>query len=50
MEHDVVFSEIQETVIQGIRDAKYLIWAAIAWFSSEPIFQELNARKKREQM
>lgn len=46
MEHDVVFSEIQETVIQGIRDAKYLIWAAIAWFSSEPIFQELKCKKE----
>ena len=29
-EHDVVFSEIQEVVIQGIRDAKYTIWAAVA--------------------
>ena len=28
-EHDVVFSEIQEVVIQGIRDAKYTIWAAV---------------------
>ena len=46
IEHDVVFSEIQETVIQGIRDAKYLIWAAIAWFSSEPIFQELRRKKE----
>ena len=46
IEHDVVFSEIQETVIQGIRDAKYLIWAAIAWFSSESIFQELKRRKE----
>lgn len=46
IEHDVVFSEIQETVIQGIRDAKYLIWAAIAWFSSEPIFQELKSKKE----
>lgn len=46
IEHDVVFSEIQETVIQGIRDAKYLIWVAIAWFSSEPIFQELINKKE----
>lgn len=46
IEHDVVFSEIQETVIQGIRDAKYLIWVAIAWFSSEPIFRELINKRE----
>lgn len=45
VEHDVVFSEIQETVVQGIRDAKYLIWAAVAWFSNEAIFDELKAKK-----
>lgn len=46
-EHDVVFSEIQETVIQGIRDAKYTIWAAIAWFSNQAIIDELIAKKKQ---
>ena len=30
---DVVFNEIQDTLIQGIRDAKYLIWISVAWFS-----------------
>lgn len=46
-EHDVVFSEIEETIIQGIRDAKFLIWAAVAWFSNEAIFIELLAKKKQ---
>ena len=45
IEHDVIFSEIQNTIIQGIRDAKYLIWAAVAWFSNETIFSELKAKK-----
>lgn len=44
-EHDVVFNEIQDTVIQGIRDAKFLIWAAVAWFTNEAIFQELLVKK-----
>lgn len=46
-EHDVVFDEIQDTVIQGIRDAKFIIWAAIAWFSNEAIYQELLVKKKQ---
>lgn len=44
-EHDVVFDEIQDTVIQGIRDAKFIIWAAVAWFSNDAIFQELLIKK-----
>ena len=46
-EHDVVFSEIQETIIQGIRDAKYVIWAAVAWLSNQAIIDELMAKKKQ---
>ena len=45
-EHDVVFSEIQEVVIQGIRDAKYTIWAAVAWLSNQAIIDELMAKKR----
>lgn len=46
-EHDVVFTEIQETVIQGIRDAKYAIWAAVAWLSNQAIIDELLAKKRQ---
>lgn len=46
-EHDAVFSEIQETIIQGIRDAKYTIWAAVAWLSNQAIIDELLAKKKQ---
>lgn len=46
IEHDVVFNEIQDTIVQGIRDAKYLIWAAVAWFSNDAIYNELKAKKE----
>lgn len=46
-EHDVVFSEIEETIIQGIRDAKFIIWAAVAWFSNKSIFEELMLKKQQ---
>lgn len=46
VEHDVVFDEIKETIIQGIRGAKYIIWAAVAWITDREIFNELVAKKK----
>ncbi|NMI05047.1 DUF1669 domain-containing protein [Paenibacillus sp. SZ31] len=44
-EHDVFFDEIKETIIQGIRNAKYSIWIAVAWFTDNEIFEELLLRK-----
>lgn len=44
-EYDVVFDNIKQTIIQGIRDAKYTIWVAVAWFSNTDIFEELCKRK-----
>lgn len=46
VEHNVVFDEIKEVIIQGIRNAKYTIWVAVAWFTDEDIFNELLLRKK----
>lgn len=46
-EYDVVFDEIQDTVIQGIRDAKFIIWVAVAWFSNDAIYQELLSKKEQ---
>lgn len=46
IEHDVVFNEIKDTIIQGIRNAKYTIWVAVAWFTDNEIFEELMLRKK----
>lgn len=45
-EYDVVFENIKQTIIQGIRDAKYVIWVAVAWFTNEEIFNELCKRKQ----
>lgn len=45
IEHNVVFDEIKENIIQGIRNAKYTIWAAVAWITDNDIFSELMLRK-----
>ncbi len=45
-EYAVIFDEIKDTIIQGIRNAKYTIWVAVAWFTDEEIFDELLLRKK----
>lgn len=46
IEHDVVFDEIKDTIIQGIRNANYIIWAAVAWFTDVEILNELKLRKE----
>lgn len=46
-EHDVVFDEIKKTIIQGIKDAKYTIWCAVAWFTDQEIFNELLLKKNK---
>ncbi len=46
VQNDVIFDEIQDTVVQGIRDAKYLIWVAVAWFTNETFYRELLAKKE----
>ena len=46
-EHDVAFEGIKDVIVQGIRNAKYTIWAAVAWFTDQDIFQELMAKKKQ---
>ena len=46
-EHDVAFKGIKDIIVQGIRNAKYTIWAAVAWFTDRDIFQELIEKKKQ---
>lgn len=46
-EHDVVFTNIQEEIIQGIRDARYSIWAAVAWLTNRAFINELRAKKQQ---
>ena len=44
-EYDVDFNEIKNTIIQGIRGAKYIIWAAVAWITDKDIIRELELKK-----
>lgn len=44
-EYDVDFNEIKDTIIQGIRGAKYIIWAAVAWITDKDIISELEFKK-----
>ena len=44
-EYDVAFDEIKDTIIQGIRGAKYIIWAAVAWITDKDIYNELLLKK-----
>ena len=44
-EYDVDFNEIKDTIIQGIRGAKYIIWAAVAWITDKDIIRELELKK-----
>lgn len=36
--NSVEFDRIQDVIVQGIRDAKYLIWVAVAWFSNDVLY------------
>lgn len=46
VENNVVFNEIQDTIVQGIRDAKFLIWVEVAWFSNDVFYKELLNRSE----
>ncbi|MGO4540392.1 phospholipase D-like domain-containing protein [Paenibacillus sp. 2TAB19] len=46
IEHDAFFDDIKDTIVQGIRNAKYTIWIAVAWFTDTEIYAELLLRKK----
>ncbi|WP_409292669.1 phospholipase D-like domain-containing protein [Peribacillus sp. SCS-37] len=45
-EHRVAFNDIKEEIIQGIRNAKYIIWVAVAWFTDPDLANELLMRQK----
>jgi len=44
---EVSFKENQKVIIDEIRQARYSIWAAVAWFTDPTIFSELKKQKKR---
>lgn len=42
---EVLFDDIKKRIISEIRDAKYVIWIAMAWFTNEVIYRELLKKK-----
>lgn len=44
---EVHFEQIRSRIIDEIRDAKYVIWVVMAWFTDPVLYQELL--KKKEQ-
>lgn len=42
---DVLFEHQQEKIISEIRQAKYLIWVAVAWFTDDVLFSELQKKR-----
>ena len=44
-EHSVCFENNENVIIQAIRDAKYTIWIAVAWFTNSAILDELKKKK-----
>ena len=40
------FSDIQNSIIQEIRKANYIIWVAVAWFSNRKLANELFLKSK----
>ena len=43
---EVLFENIQKQIIEEIRNAKYVIWIAMAWFTDPVLYQELLKKKK----
>lgn len=43
----VAFTGIRDTLVQGIRAARYSIWVAVAWFTNHALFDELLSARER---
>ncbi len=41
------FKEIKKVIIDEIKSAKYIIWAAVAWFTDQMIYDELIKAKEK---
>lgn len=44
---EIHFEDIESKIVNEIRDAKYLIWIAMAWFTNETLYKELIAKKEQ---
>jgi phosphatidylserine/phosphatidylglycerophosphate/cardiolipin synthase-like enzyme len=43
---EVLFENIQKQIIEEIRNAKYMIWIAMAWFTDPVLYKEIIKKKK----
>lgn len=46
-EHEPHFNNIKKEIIDCIRNAKYFIWVAVAWFTDNDIYLELIDKKSK---
>ena len=42
---EILFDDIQNRIIDEIREAKFSIWIAMAWFTNKKIFDELLKKR-----
>ena len=47
VEVEVHFEQIQQQIIEQIRNAQFLIWVAVAWFTDKEIMNELYKKYKQ---
>ena len=43
---EILFENIRKQIIKEIREAKYLIWIAMAWFTDPVLYEELLKKKE----
>lgn len=44
---EILFENIRNQIIEEIRDAKYIIWISVAWFTDPVLYQELLKKKQQ---
>lgn len=44
---EILFEDIRNQIIREIRDAKYIIWIAVAWFTDPVLYEELLKKKQQ---
>lgn len=44
---EIFFDDIQKQIVDELKSAKYIIWVAMAWFTSPVLFEELVKAKRR---
>ncbi len=45
---EILFEDIRNQIIDEIREAKYIIWISVAWFTDPVLYQELLKKKSKD--